>query len=74
MPLYEYECQKCHTEFEKLVFSTSPEVQCPDCESAEVKRLLSVAAVKTASGFVASTGGGSCGGCSGGGHSCAGCK
>lgn len=71
MPVYEYECQKCHREFEELVFSHDPEVCCPSCASAEVKRLLSVTAFKTSKGF-ASTGSASCGGCSA--SSCSGCK
>lgn len=74
MPIYEYECLKCRREFEELVFGSSPDVRCPDCDGAEVKRLLSVTAIKTDSGFVSSAGGGcggSCGGCSAG--SCGGC-
>ena len=32
MPLYEYECQKCHHRFERIVkFSDRPMKKCPDC-------------------------------------------
>ena len=33
MPLYEYRCQECGKEFEKLVrsISSTPEVECPHC-------------------------------------------
>lgn len=72
MPIYEYQCLKCRREFEELVFGSSPVVRCPDCACAEVKRLLSVTAIKTDSGFVSSAGGSGCSGCSS--HSCNGCK
>ena len=73
MPIYEYECLKCHHEFEELVFGKNPEVHCPECEGGEVKRLLSVTAFKTDSGFV-STASSSCGGCSPGAGGCSGCS
>src|SRR6202521_3285238 len=32
MPLYEYECKKCHHRFERIVkFSDRPMKKCPDC-------------------------------------------
>jgi putative FmdB family regulatory protein len=41
MPIYEFACRACHTEFEKLVRGdTVP--QCPACESADLERLLSL--------------------------------
>ena len=70
MPIYEYQCLKCHREFEELVFGSSPDVRCPDCECGDVKRLLSVTAIKTDSGFV-SAGASGCGGCTS--TSCGGC-
>jgi putative FmdB family regulatory protein len=53
MPLYEYRCQCCGARFERLVRSTAgastsgtatPQlaVVCPQCQSAQVERLLSV--------------------------------
>jgi putative FmdB family regulatory protein len=73
MPIYEYACQKCQKEFEELILGGQTDIHCPACDSGEVKRLLSVAAIKTSSGFVST--GASAGGCSGcHGGSCAGCK
>ncbi len=43
MPLYEYSCKKCDNSFEALVFS-GDEVECPECHSQRVERLLSVPA------------------------------
>ncbi len=40
MPIYEYTCKDCGTQFEKLVrsFGASVEVQCPECGSAHTKK------------------------------------
>jgi putative FmdB family regulatory protein len=43
MPLYEYACDKCEHAFEMLVFD-GDKVECPDCASEKVTRLLSVPA------------------------------
>ena len=41
MPIYEYKCASCGSDFEKLVFGDkTPE--CPKCNSAEVRKKLSV--------------------------------
>jgi len=46
MPLYEYECQKCHYRFEKLQrFSDPPPAKCPEC-GGKVSQLLSAPAVQ----------------------------
>jgi putative FmdB family regulatory protein len=73
MPIYEYECKKCHTDFEELVFGSEEGIHCPHCKSKGVKRLMSAAAFKCNGNFVstASSGGG-CSGCSS--HSCSTCK
>lgn len=42
MPLYEYECSACGNRFETLVNSSNTETACPSCNSADVKKLLSV--------------------------------
>ena len=44
MPLYEYECQSCHHQFELLVREQTV-LACPSCESAEIEKQLSVFAV-----------------------------
>lgn len=41
MPLYEYACEKCEHTFETLVFGDE-KVECPECESTKVERLLSL--------------------------------
>jgi putative FmdB family regulatory protein len=49
MPLYEYTCRKCHSDFELLIRSDeTPE--CPGCGSRKLEKHLSVAAAHTASG------------------------
>ena len=43
MPIYEYECNPCGTQFSKLVMSISdaPEVVCPKCGGKKVEQLIS---------------------------------
>ncbi len=44
MPIYEYECDKCKAEFEKLVFANETEgIKCPECDSAKVTKQMSAA-------------------------------
>ncbi|HXZ32188.1 MAG TPA: zinc ribbon domain-containing protein [Terriglobales bacterium] len=46
MPLYEYQCKKCHHRFERIQKFSDPEVKkCPDC-GGPVERLLSPPAVQ----------------------------
>jgi putative FmdB family regulatory protein len=45
MPIYEYECNKCRSRFEKKgSYSDKPEAVCPQC-SGKSKRIMSVGAV-----------------------------
>jgi len=44
VPLYEYVCRKCRSQFEELVFGDAKPV-CPSCKSDDLERLLSVVAV-----------------------------
>ena len=44
MPLYEYECQGCHQQFELLVREQTV-LECPSCKSTELQKQLSVFAV-----------------------------
>jgi putative FmdB family regulatory protein len=65
MPVYEYRCGGCGTDFERYVPSTAAAVTCPGCSSTEVKRRLSLFAMKSHGADVATmppTGGGCCGG------------
>ena len=43
MPLYEYACRECEHTFETLVFD-GEKVECPQCRSDHLERLLSVPA------------------------------
>ena len=46
MPLYEYQCKKCHHRFEKIQkFSDAPMKKCPQC-GGSVEQLLSAPAVQ----------------------------
>jgi len=46
MPLYEYQCKKCHHRFEKIQkFSDRPMKKCPDC-GGPVEQLISAPAVQ----------------------------
>lgn len=41
MPIYEYKCQGCQTQFEALVRSDTVPA-CPSCHSTELEKMLSV--------------------------------
>lgn len=43
MPMYEYACQSCEHQFEALVLNGEA-VECPQCQSERLERLLSVPA------------------------------
>jgi len=48
MPIYEYRCQACGEQFDKLFRSLGQvpdEVECPACHSTTVQRLMSAPAV-----------------------------
>ncbi|MCG6911873.1 MAG: zinc ribbon domain-containing protein [Deltaproteobacteria bacterium] len=74
MPIYEYHCNECGHDFERLVFG-SEKPACSACNSENVGRLISACGFvsKGSSGETvgASAGASSCGGCSA--SSCAGC-
>lgn len=56
MPIYEFQCNDCGTDFDKLVrrISAIDEVTCPECESHDVHKKLSVFASKVSGGSQAS--------------------
>ena len=73
MPIYEYQCNDCESDFEYLVMGNDKPC-CPSCNSKKVGKLMS------ACGFVSKGGGGgtvsksagsSCGGCTA--SSCSSC-
>ncbi len=49
MPIIEYECCRCGWQFEHLVMHSSPVPQCPSCQYEDLKRIVSIAAVRTES-------------------------
>jgi putative FmdB family regulatory protein len=49
MPIFEYRCSDCEAKFEKIVLSQSIDIQCPDCSSAHIEKLLSSFAVSVES-------------------------
>ena len=73
MPIFEFHCRSCNQDFEKLVFSCDPEVECPHCGQAKVEKLMSACAAKVGYKFTSTSSGGksSCAGCSSG--SCSTC-
>ena len=53
MPLYEYKCNKCDHPFDKVLSikeMEAGEVQCPKCESGDVKKLMSSGGIKVGLG------------------------
>ena len=53
MPLYEYECEACHTRFERIQKFSDPRIEvCPHCSKGPVRKLLSSPAIQfKGSGF-----------------------
>ena len=51
MPIYEYQCQECGEEFEKLVrsISSTPKVECPRCGGNKVKKAFSLFGTRSSS-------------------------
>ncbi|MFZ0427600.1 MAG: zinc ribbon domain-containing protein [Acidobacteriota bacterium] len=41
MPIFEYRCQDCAAEFEKIVFSQENSIECPSCGGQRIEKLLS---------------------------------
>jgi putative FmdB family regulatory protein len=72
MPIYEFECLKCHREFEELVIGEARGIRCPECRDSEVKKLMSAAAFKCDERMTTTASAGGCSGCAS--HSCGSCK
>ncbi|HLK06192.1 MAG TPA: zinc ribbon domain-containing protein [Candidatus Acidoferrum sp.] len=72
MPIYEYVCDDCKNQFEKLVLNKQQEISCPKCSGKKATLQLSVFSSSVAGGspksFTPSSGGG--GSCCGGGCGC----
>lgn len=48
MPIYEYKCDGCGNQFEKLVRASSPAVACPGCGGAKLEQQYSTFAAASA--------------------------
>jgi putative FmdB family regulatory protein len=73
MPIYEYICEDCSTEFEKIVINKQQEITCPKCSSKKNTIQLSVFSSATGNGSSSKSSGGFTGGgggCCGGGCGC----
>ncbi|RJQ42301.1 MAG: zinc ribbon domain-containing protein [Nitrospiraceae bacterium] len=62
MPIYEYKCNKCEEDFERLVFG-SQKVACPKCNSSEIKKKMSTFAMSGVEKPFAGTSSASCSSC-----------
>jgi putative FmdB family regulatory protein len=52
MPIYEYECEKCHTRFElKKSFGEDGSANCPQCRGKACRIFTSVPVIFKGSGF-----------------------
>jgi putative FmdB family regulatory protein len=69
MPIYEYICDDCKSQFEKIVINRQQEISCPACSSKKATIQLSVFSSATVGGSGKSSGP-SRGGCCGGGCGC----
>ena len=76
MPIYEYICDDCGAEYERIVTNARTKVTCPKCESSKNTIQLSVFAAhggngaKSSGGSSSSGSGSSSGGCCGGACGC----
>jgi len=52
MPIYEYQCNECQEEFEKMVRLSEADAkqECPKCHSKRTRKRLSKVAAQIASG------------------------
>jgi putative FmdB family regulatory protein len=73
MPIYEYKCNDCGEEFEKLVMKKNQEIECPKCGTKNVKKKFSVFGMMGGEGnsWGVENPGSSCSGCSS--SSCSSC-
>ena len=71
MPIYEYICDDCKSQFEKIVINRQQDTSCPKCSGKKAKIQLSVFSSTIAGGSTKSSSGSSGGGsCCGGGCGC----
>jgi putative FmdB family regulatory protein len=74
MPIYEYTCQSCQSEFELLVGPSSGKPGCPDCGSKKVQKKFSTFAAHLPSDSMPACAEGACPGSGGRTSPCGGGK
>ena len=47
MPIYEYACRDCGTQFEYLVLRNTPPAECPSCKKQNLEQLVTMFAAST---------------------------
>jgi len=62
MPIYEYVCQKCHHQFEALLYGKG-KAECPKCHATKLEPQLSVFAVSAGSTKSSTSPARGCGSC-----------
>ncbi len=62
MPIFEYVCQKCHHQFEALVYGKE-KAECPKCHATKLDPQLSVFAVSAKGASSAAVPAAACGSC-----------
>ena len=51
MPIFEYVCDRCGNQFEKLVFkSDEDKVECPKCNGNKTRKVISATSMLTGTG------------------------
>ena len=73
MPIYEYRCSSCGTDFDRLrpMDRMDDEAPCPECDGESYRQLSVFAAFSSSNGDSgAIAGAGGCGGCGPGGCAC----
>lgn len=73
MPMYEFACKECGTDFERLMKSTKDKPACPKCKSKKVERQLSAFGMKIDNNFSSSRGS-ACTSCSPAPGTCSSCS
>ena len=63
MPIFEYRCDACGKEFEKLVRQSDPAPACPSCRSSDLAKKLSTFAALGSAPAYAEAAPSACGSC-----------
>ena len=76
MPIYEFQCNQCHTKFDEYFRSASEQKKlfCPSCQSDYVQKIFSVFGMSIGSNAdnISDSTSGGCGSCTA--SSCTGCR